>query len=89
MFIADQAGNVFVMNCLPTAPEMVIRLETEKNVCIRGLARSMNNAGYFLAQNKRIVKANYLLTTDTEGFITVFDINVPGKEHLAKRVGSV
>ena len=88
LFIAGQAGNVFVLNCLTTEPELIINLKTDKQVCIQGLARSIGNAGYLISQEERVVRSHYILAADKKGYITIFDINTPGKESLSKRVGA-
>ena len=80
------------MNCIPTTPQLIIKIETDQKVCIRGLTRSINNGGFWLSSNRPGVKTgltqNYLLAADIYGYITIFDIGGIGKEKNTKRIGS-
>jgi WD40 repeat protein len=67
-------------------------IETDKPCCIRGLSRSINCGGFWLSSNRPGSKAgltqNYLLASDVNGYITIFDIGAPGKEKNTKRIGN-
>lgn len=59
-------------------------------MCIRGLSRSVNSGGWTIngkLGGKGGLSSNYLLVSDVNGYITIFDIGNPGKEKLTKRVG--
>ena len=92
LFIADGGGAIYIMNCIPTTPQLVVKIETDQKVCIRGLTRSINNGGFWLSSNrpgaKTGVTQNYLLAADIYGYITIFDIGGIGKEKNTKRIGS-
>jgi hypothetical protein len=47
LFIASGKGDVFIMNCIPSQPELIIKVETDQKVCIRGLTRSFNLYQYW------------------------------------------
>jgi len=91
LFIASGAGEVFIINCIPTTPELVCKVTTDNEKCIRGLSRSVNCGGFWLNSNRPGVKGgltqNFLLASDIDGYITIYDIGKPGKEKLTKRVG--
>jgi len=91
LFIACGDGKIQILNCLPTTPELIVIIETDQKVCIRGLTRSINIGG-FEVEHKTPVKMglthNLLLSSDVNGYITIFDINHQGKEKLTKRVGN-
>lgn len=91
LFIASGSGEVFILNCLPTTPELLKKVETDHKVCIRGLSRSVNCGGFWLNTNRPGIKGgqtqNFLLASDINGYITVFDIGNPGKESNTKRIG--
>jgi len=93
LFIASGAGEIFIYNCLPSNPELIIKVETDKKVCIRGLSRSINCGGFWLSSGRPGISKhggltqNYLMSSDINGFITIFDIGKPGKEKLTKRIG--
>jgi WD40 repeat protein len=67
------------------------KVVTDQKVCIRGLSRSVNCGGFWLSSNRPGIKggltSNYLLVSDVNGYITIFDIGNAGKEKLTKRVG--
>ena len=92
LFIADGGGAIYIMNCIPTTPALIVKIETDQKVCIRGLTRSINNGGFWLSSNrpgaKTGVTQNYLLAADIYGYITIFDIGGIGKEKNTKRIGS-
>lgn len=91
LFIADGIGQISILNCIPTIPQVITTIETDKKVCIRGLSRSINCGGFWLSTNRPGSKAgltqNYLLAADIHGYITIFDIGNPGKEKSTKRIG--
>jgi|DEB0MinimDraft_12_1074336.scaffolds.fasta_scaffold47444_1 hypothetical protein len=92
LFIASGAGEIFIFNCIPTTPELITKVETDKKVCIRGLSRSVNCGGFWLSSGRPGMKnggltQNYLMSSDINGYITIFDIGKPGKEKLTKRIG--
>lgn len=94
LVIASGAGEVFILNVLPSEPQTIIKLETDQRVCIRGLTRSISLNDDWVVPGQKLVKKgglnqNLLLASDVNGYITIFDINSPGKEYLAKRVGNV
>ena len=91
LFIADGAGGVYILNSIPTEPELVIAVQTDQKVCIRGLTRSVNTFDDWPQRNysnKSGLTANYLMASDVNGYITIFDIGNPGKERLTKRIGN-
>jgi len=91
LFIASGNGIVFILNCLPSSPELIVKVETDNKTCIRGLSRSVNCGGFWLSTNRPGMKGsqtqNFLLASDVNGYITIFDIGKPGKEKLTKRIG--
>jgi hypothetical protein len=91
LFIASGAGEIYILNSLPTTPELLVKVQTDHPTCIRGLSRSINCGGFWLNSNRPGLKGgqtqNFLLASDVNGYITVFDINKPGKEKLTKRIG--
>ena len=90
LFVASGIGEVFILNCLPTSPELVKKIETDQKVCIRGLSRSVNSGGWTIngkLGGKGGQASNYLLVSDVNGYITIFDIGIPGKEKNTKRAG--
>jgi hypothetical protein len=60
LFIADSDGSVFIMNCVPSEPVLVTKIETDQRVCIRGLSRSINNGGFGLSSINKGEKNNSL-----------------------------
>ena len=92
MFCASGSGEIFILNSIPSEPELIISLQTDQKVCIRGLTRSINTSEYWLSRNYTAIKggltANYLMVSDINGYITIFDIANPGKEKQAKRIGN-
>ena len=91
LFAASGAGEVFILNTLSKIPELVYKVKTDHPTCIRGLSRSVNCGGFWLNTNRPGVKLghtmNFLLASDVNGYVTVFDIGKPGKEKLTKRIG--
>jgi hypothetical protein len=90
--IASGAGEIFIFNCLPSTPELIVKTETDKKVCIRGLSRSINCGGFWLSSGRQGNKhggltQNYMMSSDINGYITIFDIGKPGREKLTKRIG--
>ena len=70
---------------------MICTVETDQKVCIRGLTRSLNIGGFSNSpydEAKPVASQNYLLASDINGYITIFDIGVPGKEKTTKRIGN-
>ena len=47
LFIADGSGSVFILNSIPTEPELIVAIQTDQKVCIRGLTRSVNTFDYW------------------------------------------
>ena len=91
LFIASGDGTVFIMNSLQTEPETICKIKTDQAVCIRGLTRSFNLNNFWQSRvpmRPGGQSQNYLLASDINGYITIFDINQPGKEKLAKRIGN-
>jgi len=86
IFLASGSGEVFIFNSIPTTPELIAKVETDNKVCIRGLTRSVNYNGF--GRSIGGLASNYLMVSDINGYITIFDIGKPGKEKLCKRVGN-
>jgi len=80
------------MNSIPSEPELIISVQTDQKVCIRGLTRSINAMEYWPSKNYTGLKggltANYLMASDINGYITIFDIGNPGKEKTCRRIGN-
>jgi hypothetical protein len=91
LFIASGKGEIFILNCLPSTPEIICKVETDHPTCIRGLSRSVNCGGFWLNTDRPGIRVgqtqNFLLASDVNGYITVFDIGHPGKEKNTKRIG--
>lgn len=47
LFIASGKGEIFLMNSIPSNPELLTKVETDQKVCIRGLTRSANLMNYW------------------------------------------
>ena len=89
LFIASGKGEIYLMNSIPSNPELLCKVETDQKVCIRGLTRSMNLNNYWPQQPIKPAQThNYIMASDVNGYITIFDIGAPGKERLTKRVGN-
>lgn len=92
IFVASGCGKVFILNALPTQPELITTIETDQKVCIRGLTRSINIGGFSSSKyndtSKMVPCQNFLLASDINGYITIFDIGVPGKEKNTRRIGN-
>jgi hypothetical protein len=52
LFIANGIGQVFILNCIPTVPQVITKIETDQKVCIRGLSRSINCGGFWLSTSR-------------------------------------
>ena len=91
LFVATGSGEVFLLNSLPTQPEIIIKIKTDQKACIRGLTRSSYCSGFWLSENspgiKKGMSSNLLMASDVNGYITIFDIGNIGKEKLTKRIG--
>lgn len=89
LFIATGAGVIFIFNCLTSCPELITKVEIDFKNCIRGLCRSVYHGGFYPNTNLPYTSqsSNLLLVSDVNGYITIFDINSPGKEKLTKRIG--
>lgn len=91
LFIASGKGEIFILNCLPSTPELICKVETDHPTCIRGLSRSVNCGGFWLNTDRPGIRVgqtqNFLLASDVNGYITVFDIGHQGKEKNTKRIG--
>lgn len=57
LFIATGEGKVIILNSIPTNPVVLTTIETDKPCCIRGLSRSINCGGFWLASNRPGSKA--------------------------------
>lgn len=92
LFVASGDGKVFILNSLPTQPELLQTIETDQKVCIRGLTRSNNIGGFSSSEYGSFQKTtgcqNFLLASDINGYITIFDIGTAGKEKNTRRIGN-
>lgn len=48
LFIASGAGEIFILNSLTSAPDLLVTVKTDNPTCIRGLSRSVNCGGFNL-----------------------------------------
>jgi len=79
LFVASGNGDVFILNSLPTQPNLIQKLETDQKVCIRGLTRSVNLEPWWVQEiNKPThmggLSHNLMMASDVNGYITIFDI---------------
>jgi len=91
LFIASGEGEVFILNTLPSTPDLIVTVTTDKKACIRGLTRSINTMEFWPQKNVNMrgsITSNYLMASDVNGYITIFDIGYPGKEYGTKRIGN-
>lgn len=47
LFIASGMGQIFILNSLPSTPELLTTITTDQQVCIRGLTRSVQTDDYW------------------------------------------
>jgi hypothetical protein len=94
LIVATGSGGIIILNSIPSQPEVIKTVETDQKVCIRGLTRSVNINQYWVTPNykppplKGGLTSNFLMASDINGYITIFDIGNNGKEKLTKRVGN-
>jgi len=94
LIVATGSGQVIILNSIPSQPEIITTVDTDQKVCIRGLTRSINMNQYWITAQykpppiKGGPTSNYLMASDINGYITIFDIGNNGKEKLTKRVGN-
>ena len=68
--VCDSLGQIYIYNREGSPLELLTTLKVETGQQVRGIARSSNE--------------NYLIAGSSDGSITVFEMNQPGKERLAK-----
>mmetsp|Transcript_17681 Transcript_17681/g.29884 ORF Transcript_17681/g.29884 Transcript_17681/m.29884 type:complete len:163 (+) Transcript_17681:1240-1728(+) len=85
LFVASGEGDVFILNSITREPQLITKIKTDQAVCIRGLTRSISLDEYWSSASGQSIKKgalfqNFLMASDMNGYITIFDIGNPGKE---------